>query len=209
MSKTAFRYFFDFLDGQEKWLNEMAQSGYRLKKCGRVSYTFDECKPSDYEYAVEFIGDKAYAVAKDYQVYLEGMGFCTLTKNININFSYSKVRWHPYAKGMGQSASSPGGLNKELLILEKRKDDKPFELHTDVSDKLEIYKAVRRTYVYGMLLMLGLLAITFIPSISSLSVSATGIFRVLIGIFSILFLVPTAKYSTLVNTLKEESKIFE
>ena len=209
MSKTVFRYFFDFLDGQEKWLNEMAQRGYRLKKCGRVSYTFDECKPSEYEYAVEFVGDKSYAVAKDYRVYLEGMGFCTFTKNININFSYSRVRWRPYAKGMGQTATSPGGFNKELLILEKRKDGKPFELHTDVSDKLEIYKTVRRTYVYAMLIMLGLLAITFIPGVSSLSVPATGIFRVLVGICSILFLVPTAKYSTVVGNLKEESKIFE
>ena len=65
MSRTVFRYFFDFLDGQENWLNNMAEKGYRLKKCGRITYTFDECQPNEYEYAVEFVGDKAYSKAKD------------------------------------------------------------------------------------------------------------------------------------------------
>lgn len=40
MSKTVFRYFFDFLDGQEKWLNKMAARGYRLKKCGEDELHF-------------------------------------------------------------------------------------------------------------------------------------------------------------------------
>ncbi len=31
MSKIVFRYFFDFLNSQEKWLNRMAKDGYRLK----------------------------------------------------------------------------------------------------------------------------------------------------------------------------------
>jgi len=32
MTKRVFRYFFDFTDGQEKWLNEMAATIYfRLK----------------------------------------------------------------------------------------------------------------------------------------------------------------------------------
>ena len=49
MSKTVIRYFFDFLDGQEKWLNQMANRGYRLKKCGVLTYTFDQCEPEEYE----------------------------------------------------------------------------------------------------------------------------------------------------------------
>lgn len=102
MSKIIFRYFYDFVDGQEKWLNSMADSGYRLKKCGRVFYTFEECQLCEYEYAVEYVGNKAYSQAKDYRRYLEGMGFRTYTKCININFSYGKVKWRPYAAGLGQ-----------------------------------------------------------------------------------------------------------
>ncbi len=209
MSKTVFRYFFDFLDGQEKWLNGMAECGYRLKKCGRMTYTFNECKPNEYEYAIEFVGDKAYSKAKDYRLYLEDMGFRTFTKNINLNLSYGKVRWRPYAKGMGQISTSPGGFNKELLILEKKRDGKPFELYTNVSDKLNTYKTVRRTYAWSVLSMLGLLVMTFMPNISSMSVTMTWVFRAIIVIFGVLFIIPTVKYSSLVSQLKEESKTFE
>ncbi|HHV13459.1 MAG TPA: DUF2812 domain-containing protein [Clostridiales bacterium] len=209
MSKTVFRYFFDFLDGQEKWLNTMAGQGYRLKKCGRVTYTFDECTPNEYEYTVEFVGDKAYSQAKDYRRYLEGMGLRTFTKNINLNFSYGKVKWRPYAKGMGQIATSPGGFNRELLILEKRKDGKPFELHTDVHDKLDTYKTVRRAYVWAIFLLLGLTAMTFIPGVSSMPPAMAWVLRAIILAFGILFIIPAVKYSSFVNRLKEESKTFE
>ena len=209
MSKTVCRYFFDFLDGQEKWLNNMAEHGYRLKKCGRMTYIFDECRPSEYEYTVEFVGDKSYSKAQDYCRYLEGMGFRTFTKNINLNFSYGKVRWRPYAKGMGQIATSPGGFNKELLILEKKRDGAPFELHTGVRDKLDTYKTVRWAYALAVLLMFGLIAMTFISGVSSMSVPMTWVIRAVILIFGVLFVIPMAKYSSLINQLKEESKIFE
>ena len=209
MSKIVFRYFFDFLDGQEKWLNNMAKRGYRLKKCGRITYTFEECSPDEYEYAIEFVGDKAYSKAKDYRKYLESMGFCTFTKNINLNFSYLKVRWRPYAKGMGQIATSPGGFNKELLILEKKRDGKPFELHTDVHDKLSIYKTVRRACSWAVLIMAVLGAMTFIPGVVSASVPVTWVFRAALLIFCGLFAIPAVKYSSLLKYLKEESQTFE
>lgn len=209
MSKTVFRYFFDFLDGQEKWLNSMAERGCRLKKCGKITYTFDVCKPGEYEYAVEFAGDKSYSKAEDYREYLEGMGFRTFTKNINLNFSYGKVRWRPYAKGMGQIATSPGGFNRELLIVEKKRDGKPFEMHTDVHDKLDAYKSVRRAYFWAVLIMFGLVAATFIPNMSTLSVAMTWVLRAAVAVVGILLIIPTVKYSLLVNRLRNENKIFE
>lgn len=209
MSKTVFRYFFDFFDGQEKWLNCMAEKGYRLEKCGKISYTFDECDPGKYEYAVEFVGYRSYSKAKDYRKYLEEMGFRTITKNINLNFSYGKVRWRPYAEGMGQIATSPGGFNKELLIVEKKKGGKPLNLHTDIQDKLEAYKTVRRTYFWAVLMMFALVAMTFIPGVSSLSAAMIWILRVVVAIIGVLFLIPAVKYSLLVSRLRDESKTFE
>lgn len=209
MIKTVFRYFFDFLDGQEKWLNNMAEQGYRLKKCGRMTYTFDTCDPNEYEYAVEFIGDQSYSKGKDYRRYLEDLGFRTFTKNMNLNFSYGKIRWRPYTKGMGQIATSPGGFNEELLILEKKRDGKPFELHTDVLDKLDTYKTARRAYVWATILMFGLTAITFVPGSSLVSIPMTWVIRAVILFWGILFAIPMVKYSSLVNQLKEESKTFE
>lgn len=209
MSKTVLRYFFDFLGGQEKWLNKMAGRGYRLKKCGRISYVFEKCKPNEYEYAIEFVGAQSYSKAKDYRKYLESLGFRTFTKSINLNFSYGKVRWRPYAKGMGQIATSPGGFNQELFILEKKKDGDPFELHTDVRDKLNTYRTVRRAYAWSVFLTLVLIAVTFFPDGSSMSPAAIRIFRVIAAAFGVLFMIPTVKYSLLIGKLKEQSRIFE
>lgn len=209
MSKIVFRYFFDFLDGQEKWLNSMAERGYRLKNCGRISYTFDRCKRDEYEYAVEFIGDQSYSKAKDYSRYLEEMGLRVLTKNINLNFSCGRMKWRPYAKGMGQMATAPGSLNKELLIMEKRKDKRPFELHTDAQDRLKVYKAVRRTCFWAVLMMFGLVAVTFVPGGLFQSAAVMGILRLILSVIGFLFAVPAVKYTLLVNRLNTESKTFE
>lgn len=209
MSKTVFRYFFDFLDGQKKWLNSMAERGYRLKKCGIFTYIFDECEPGKYEYAVEFVGDRAYSKAKDYRRHLESVGFRTFTKNINLNIAVGKVKWRPYAKGLGQVVTSPGGYNKELLILEKETDGAPFQLHTSARDKLNVYKSVRRTYLFALLLMFGLSAMTFIPSVSSLSSAMTWVLRAALAVSGALFAVPAIKYHLMAGRLKEENRIYD
>lgn len=209
MSKRVFRYFLNFIDGQERWLNGMAQRGFRLKTCGKALYVFDECEPNEYEYIVEIVGELSDSKARDYQKYLEGMGFRTFTKNINLNFSFGKVRWRPYAKGMGQIASTLGSYNKELLILEKRKDGKPFDLHTNLKDKLNAYKTVRRLYIYAVFLLFGILTITFIPGVSSQFTFLSWGLRIVIGVISFSYLIPTVKYSLLVKEIKEESQLFE
>lgn len=209
MSKIIFRYFFDFADGQKKWLNSMADSGYRLKKCGKVFYVFDECHPCEYEYAVEFVGHKAYSQAKEYRRYLESMGFRTFIKSINLNFSYGKIKWRPYAVGMGQIATSPGGFNKELLILEKKRDGKPFELHTDLTDKLDIYRRIKRAYTWAVLIILLLEAMTFIPNTSSISDTMLLAVRIILLIAGGMLFTPLVKYSLMVKCLKDECKIYE
>lgn len=209
MSKMVYRYFFDFVDGQEKWLNRMAKCGFRLKKCGKISYIFDICQPNEYEYAVEFVAHKDYSRAKDYRRYLESMGFRTFTKNINLNYSYGKVKLRLYASGLGRIATSPGGFNKELLILEKKRDGKSFELHTDLSDKLDIYRRVKGAYTWAMLIILLLEAMTFIPNTSLISDTMTFVVRVLLLITGGILLIPLVKYSPLIKCLKDESKIYE
>lgn len=211
MSKrlTVFKYFFDFLKDQENWLNRMAENGYRLIKCGIMTYTFEACERDEYEYAIEFVGNQSYAKAQDYRSYLESMGFRTFSKNINLNFSYGKVRWRPYGKGMGQLATSPGGFNKELLILEKRKDGRPFELHTDVSDKLNTYKTVGLGYAWAVLVMFGLVAMTFLSDVSSLSGPIIWILRAVILVLGILIMIPAVRYWRVVNSLKKDHKTYE
>jgi hypothetical protein len=155
MSKTAIRYFFDFTEKQEKWLNDMASQGLRLVRCGQLTYTFDECAANEYQYCVEFAGEKSYSKHKDYKKFLEGLGYRVIPKNISLSWSVGKVRFRPWGEGAGMLATSPGAYNKELFIVEKRNDGKPFDLHTDTEDLAARFKTLRN--VYGWVAIIGLL----------------------------------------------------
>lgn len=213
MTKRVFRYFFDFVDGQEKWLNLMAEKGYRLKKCGTLFYEFENCSPGEYEYAVEFVADKSYWKSKEYREFIESTGLRTFTKNINVNFVIGKVKWRPWAKGMGQLATSPGSFNKELLIVEKKKDGKPFKLHTDLNDLISGYRTIRNAYLWNAGCMFGLIAMGCILSFySNSNISMSGFTfwgSMIAAVFGILWSFLGVKYSTVISKLKEESKTNE
>ena len=57
--------------------------------------------------------------------------------------------------------------------------------------------------------MFGLVAATFIPNMSTLSVAMTWVLRAAVAVVGILLIIPTVKYSLLVNRLRNENKIFE
>ena len=57
MSKKCYRYFGGLLQKQEKWLNKMAEQGYRLIGVDKMLYEFEKCNPGCVEYRVEYIGD--------------------------------------------------------------------------------------------------------------------------------------------------------
>lgn len=202
MTKTVFRYFFDFVEGQEKWLNQMAEKGYRLKACGQVWYTFESCQPNEYEYAVEFAADKSYKRSKDYKDFLESMEYRTFYKGINLNFSYGKVKWRPWAKGMGQIAVSPGGFNKELLIAEKQKNGEPFELHTDLKDMLSGYYTLRKVYLWSTAQALALAVMIFLLDFHSW-LAAFPI------VLAFLWSGPIIRYSKTIGKLKHQGEIYE
>lgn len=150
MTKRVYRYFFDFLDGQTAWLNQMAAKGWRLVKCKQLTYEFESCTPDAYEYTVEFVADRSFSDSKNYRDFLENMGYKTFYKNINVGVAFGKVQWRPWAKGAGQIVTAPGGYFKELLIVEKQKDGKPFELHSDLTDKLSLYKRIRNACLWSI-----------------------------------------------------------
>ena len=59
MSKKCYRYYGGLLVSQANWLNKMAEKGYRLIRTGKILYEFEECTPGQYQYCVEFIGQKS------------------------------------------------------------------------------------------------------------------------------------------------------
>ena len=49
MNKKCYRFYGGLIASQEKWLNRMAEKGYRLIRTGKLLYEFEECKPRQYQ----------------------------------------------------------------------------------------------------------------------------------------------------------------
>lgn len=152
MNKKCYRYFAGLIQSQEKWLNKMAARGYRLVRTGKALYEFAACEAGEYQYCVEFIGGKSRSRAEDYKQFLEDMGYRVFYKNLNLQWSVGKARWHPWAEKGGRIATSATTLDRELLIVEKRSDGKPFALHTTTEDKIQNLKQMQKPWGFSMLM---------------------------------------------------------
>lgn len=148
-TKKVIKYFAGMMTAQEKWLNKMSAEGWRLIKTGKLTYDFEHCQPGEYEYKVEFAAYLSWEKQKDYMAFLEETGYRVMTKNINISASVGKVRWRPYGQGAGQIATASGSINKELIIIEKKADGKPFELYTSNADKAVYFSRLRNANLTG------------------------------------------------------------
>ena len=195
-----YRYFGGFLTFQEKWLNKMAQKGYRLVRVGKMLYEFESCTPKQYQYAVEFVADKSKKDSQEYKAFLEGCGYKVFYKNINVSYSIGKVRFRPWAEGSGKIATNATTFNKELLIVEKENDGNPFELHTTTNDKIGYMKKWRNIWL-TYFVMFVLMAILF--------AFKTPLALIILGSIGVLALIPVIAYQIQVGKLKKEAETEE
>ena len=151
--KKCYRFFWSLTGAQARWLNRMADKGFRLARTEKLLYGFEPCRPGQYRYCVEFVGHKSRAGAEDYASFLEGCGYRVFFKNINLNWNVGKVEARPWAEKGGRLASNATTYNRELLIVEKENDGKPFELHTTYEDKVRYYKDCRRPALFLLVMM--------------------------------------------------------
>lgn len=184
-----YRFFGSFLDTQEKWLNKMSSQGYRLVRTGKLLYEFESCSPNEVQYCVEFIGEKSRQNAEDYRHFLEDLGYKVFYKNINLNYSIGKVRIRPWAEKGGRIATNSTTYNRELLIIEKEKDGKPFQIHTSLGDRVNYYRMLRNPWIF-FLVVFGAMGI-FLQSIIS-------------GVFAALTLFPIVLYQQKVSKINKE-----
>lgn len=146
---TKFKVFLDPIKGRERYLNQMAEKGYRLVKSGAFFHRFIESEDKKYKYNVEYIGHWSNKRRKDYIEFLAELGINSFSAPINMGkFSIGSVRFRPYADKDGMVATSMGMINREILISEKIDDGKVFESFSDPDDKIESLKGMRRPYVY-------------------------------------------------------------
>lgn len=191
------KYFFfgSFLSAQEKWLNKMASKGYRLVRTEKLMYEFEECQPNEFQYHVEFIGEKSKEHAEEYKRFLEDeMGYRVMYKNINLNYSVGKVRYRPWAEKGGRIATNSTTFNRELLIVEKENDEKPFELHTSYEDMISYYKILQKPWLF-MAIVFGIMGIAM-PSVVGVA-------------FAIISLIPLMFYQISLSKLKREANTKE
>lgn len=194
MSKKYYRFFGGLLTAQANWLNKMSEKGYRLIRTGKMLYEFEECKPNQVKYCVEFIGQKSKDNAKDYHDFLEDMGYKVFYKSINLNYSIGKVRWRPWAEKGGRIATNATTFNRELLIVEKANDGKPFELHTSYEDKEIYYSNLRNPW----LLMVLMFAIFTVANCS-----------IVLGMLTLILLIPVLVYQAEIMKNRHEAKTKE
>lgn len=194
MNKKIYRFFGGLLTAQENWLNKMSEKGYHLIRTGKLLYEFEECKPGQFQYCVEFIGQKSKENAQNYHDFLEEMGYSVFYKNINLNYSVGKVRWRPWAEKGGRIATNATTFNRELLIIEKENDGKPFELHTSYEDKESYYSNLRNPW----LLLLLMFAVFTVVNQS-----------VILGILALISLIPVIVYQSQIMKNRREAKTKE
>lgn len=122
------------------------------------------------------------------------MGYPVFYKNINLNYSVGKVRWRPWAEKGGRIATNATTFNRELLIVEKENDGKPFELHTSYEDKEKYYSSLRNPW----LLILLILAAFAVMNRS-----------IIFGVLALISLLPVIVYQTQVIKARREAKTKE
>ena len=158
--EKRYRYFWTLLAAQSRWLNKMADRGLRLSRTEKLLYEFQPCAPGQYRYCVEFVGHKSAAEAGEYARFLEDCGCRVFFKNINLNWNMGKVEARPWADPGGRLATNATTYNRELLIVEKENDGKPFRLHTALEDQIRYRKAQRRPALFLLAVMTPLAALT-------------------------------------------------
>ena len=203
MGKRYVRYFCGFIDAQRNWLNSMSSKGYRLVHTDKLIFEFEECEPNKYCYCVDFVAHKSNKKMKDYKNFLEQIGYKVITKNANLNWSIGKIRFRPYGDGAGKIATSPGNYNKELLIVEKLNDSRPFELHTTTEDKILYYKSQKNAYA-SILLICAVIFLYKLFTMKQLTFSNGSIL-----VLGMLFTFPTLAFQRQIWNIKKHTKLNE
>lgn len=187
MSKKCYRFFGGVLKAQENWLNKMSSKGYRLVRTTKLMYEFEECKPGEYQYKVEFIGNKSQKSANEYVMFLEDCCYNVFYKNINLDYSVGKVTYRPWAEKGGRVATNSTTYNKELLIIEKVNDGKAFDLYTTYEDKKEYYIGCMKPWIFTLIFLIVLyIATREMFLLVFAGISCIGIFRFLFELLKLM-----------------------
>lgn len=214
-----FKFFFRPILGLTKWLNEMSDKGYRLIKLGNIFYYFEECEKGKFKYSIDYVANMSYSSLKDYEGFLKESNIRYMEKAGSIGkVSLANVRYRPYADRGAKIATTSGMIKREFLVLEKENDGKPFEIYTNLEDKMEALKTMRKPII-SMIVFVGLM---FPFSIGSIPQYQWTLYKfellttinkipllIIFVIAELLLVMNLIRYNMEINRLKRESKIRE
>lgn len=215
-----FKLFLDPIEGQTVWLNKQAERGWKVAKVGKLFYEFEPCKQGEYQYAVVYIGNKSNQERIKYEKFLKELKITYYEKAVDLGrFSIGKVKYRPFADKGGKLATSGGMINRELLILEKKSDGKPFTVYNNISDKIEALKESRKPYIFYLVFLLAMDIYFYFASKSSFSFTLFNyqsntldkiwlalIFFIVLGAIP---LIRWAQLTLLIYRLEKEAKVLE
>ncbi|WP_346934885.1 DUF2812 domain-containing protein [Clostridium sp.] len=152
-----FRVFLDPIEGQERWLNNIAKQGYKLESVSHRGclYEFSKQKDIHYIYTVELVSNHSNEYIDNYIKELNDFGIKCFIKGSNIGqYSFGKVKLRPFIKERKSRVATSKNINRELLILEKRKenDEDKFEIYTDEEDINRYYSNMVSLFSYFTLI---------------------------------------------------------
>jgi hypothetical protein len=204
LKKFRLRCWFTPLTGREKWLNQMADKGYRLRSVSRFHrYTFEPCRPGEFRYCVDFVADKSRSGLEDYRRFLSGLGVSSYPVSASTGkFACGDVRIRWFGGARFSLATAPGNINSEFLILEKVNDGKPFSSHSGFSDRIGYFRKIRGSSL-GLIILFVLLSVMSAQQSGRLIAALPGM---------VLGVLPTVYFiicSWKIHCLKREHQIHE
>lgn len=153
---TQMKLFLNPLAGRERYLNRMAEKGFRLLHSGSILHRFEKTQ-EPLHYSVQYIGHMNSRERLDYVNFLQGLNMTLHYAPLNLGkFAFGNLRWRPYNKPSSSLASTSGMMNKEILIIEST-GEKEIPVFTDKSSQQDDLRIRRGPYFY-----LALAAVVFI-----------------------------------------------
>ena len=141
------RIFLNPIEGREDFINAIAEKGYRLVKSGSLIHKFEKTD-GNFTYAVQYIGYMNNKERKEYLDFLNDLDLRTMDAPLNIGkFSLGNVRLRPYNPPKSMVATSPGMINKEILIIESNGQEK-LPIFTDKEGRNEDLDRRKAPYRY-------------------------------------------------------------
>ena len=179
MKKVKFRFYLDF-EKEEKWINEMAQSGWHLEKFFLGLFTFTKGESDGSIYRNEFITGMSALEKKEYFEILKDSGITIV---------------HEF-----------GGW----VYMKKAAAEGPFEIYTDTKSKIDYYKRILNIFLvlFFVNLSLGIMNVNIYTDNSSIEIANASIGVINIAV-ALLIAVPIVKIIKRKKGLEEEQQFFE